>query len=137
RAGGVPDGVLSFLPGVGEVVGDHLVRHPAVSFITFTGSKAVGLAINEAAAHHRPGQRHVKRVVAEMGSKNALIIDSDADLDQAVPIILQSAFSFSGQKCSAASRLVVLDAVYDELLARLVGAARELRIGHPRDMAVQ
>src|SRR5439155_6959015 len=65
RAGGVPDGVLAFLPGVGGVVGDHLVRHPAVSFITFTGSKPVGLAINEAAAHHEPGQRHVKRVVAE------------------------------------------------------------------------
>jgi RHH-type proline utilization regulon transcriptional repressor/proline dehydrogenase/delta 1-pyrroline-5-carboxylate dehydrogenase len=135
RAGGVPDGVLAFLPGVGEVVGAHLVEHPDVSFITFTGSKAVGLSINEAAARHRPGQRSVKRVVAEMGSKNALIVDADADLDQAVPAIVSSAFGYSGQKCSAASRLIVVDDVYDETLARLVGAAGVVRIGHPAEMA--
>jgi RHH-type proline utilization regulon transcriptional repressor/proline dehydrogenase/delta 1-pyrroline-5-carboxylate dehydrogenase len=116
------------------VVGDHLVRHPAVSFITFTGSKAVGLAINEAAAHHQPGQRHVKRVVAEMGSKNALIVDSDADLDQAIPGLITSAFGFSGQKCSAASRLIVLTDIYDDALDRLMGAVAELRIGHPMMM---
>jgi RHH-type proline utilization regulon transcriptional repressor/proline dehydrogenase/delta 1-pyrroline-5-carboxylate dehydrogenase len=79
----------------------------------------------------------VKRVIAEMGGKNALIVDDDADLDQAVPAAITSAFGFAGQKCSAASRLVVLDAVYDELLPRLVGAAAQLRIGHPRDMGVQ
>ncbi|HUS62082.1 MAG TPA: aldehyde dehydrogenase family protein, partial [Acidimicrobiales bacterium] len=114
-----------------------LVEHPHASFITFTGSKAVGLAINEAAAKHRPGQRHVKRVVAEMGGKNPLIVDADADLDQAVPAIVASAFGFAGQKCSAASRLIVVDAVHDELVARLVGAAQELRIGHPREMNTQ
>jgi RHH-type proline utilization regulon transcriptional repressor/proline dehydrogenase/delta 1-pyrroline-5-carboxylate dehydrogenase len=134
EAGGVPPGVLAFLPGVGEDIGPVLVEHPDVSFITFTGSKAVGLAINEAAARVTPGQRHVKRVIAEMGSKNALIVDSDADLDQAVAIVLQSAFGFSGQKCSAASRLVLLDDIYDEALTRLAGAAAEIAIGHPESM---
>ena len=136
-AGGLPADVLAFLPGIGETVGAYLVEHPAVAFITFTGSKAVGLAINEAAAKHRPGQRHVKRVVAEMGSKNALIVDSDSDLDQAVPAVIQSAFGYSGQKCSAASRVILLDDVYDEALERLVGAAGGLRIGHPKLMSTE
>ena len=137
EAGGLPPGVLSFLPGVGEDVGAHLVAHKDVNFVVFTGSKAVGLSINETAAQHAAGQRHVKRVVAEMGGKNALIVDADADLDQAVPAVLGSAFGFAGQKCSAASRLVVVDAVADELLARLAGAAAVLRIGHPSHMATQ
>jgi len=137
EAGGLPDGVLSFLPGIGEDVGARLVAHPDVNFVVFTGSKAVGLAINSTAAQHQSGQRHVKRVVAEMGGKNALVVDADADLDQAVPIILSSAFGFAGQKCSAASRLVVVDAVADELVARLAGAAREMRVGHPRHMGTQ
>jgi RHH-type proline utilization regulon transcriptional repressor/proline dehydrogenase/delta 1-pyrroline-5-carboxylate dehydrogenase len=114
-----------------------LVEHPEVAFVVFTGSKAVGLAINEIAARQRPGQRHVKRVVAEMGGKNAIVVDDDADLDQAVPVILTSAFGFAGQKCSAASRLVVVGRVHDELVERLAGATAELRIGHPRSMAVQ
>ncbi len=137
EAGGLPPGVLSFLPGLGEDVGAHLVEHPGVAFITFTGSRAVGLAINETAAHPRPGQRSVKRVVAEMGGKNALLVDADADLDSAVPAIVTSAFGFAGQKCSAASRLVVVESVLDDLLRRLVGATNELRIGHPRQMNVQ
>jgi RHH-type proline utilization regulon transcriptional repressor/proline dehydrogenase/delta 1-pyrroline-5-carboxylate dehydrogenase len=137
EAGGLPPGVLAFLPGLGETVGARLVEHPDVALITFTGSKAVGLAINETAARHRTGQRQVKRVVAEMGGKNALIVDRDADLDQAVPAIVQSAFGFAGQKCSAASRLVVVGDVYDELAERLVGATRQVVIGHPRDMGVQ
>jgi RHH-type proline utilization regulon transcriptional repressor/proline dehydrogenase/delta 1-pyrroline-5-carboxylate dehydrogenase len=137
EAGGLPPGVLSFLPGLGEVVGARLVEHPDVDFITFTGSKAVGLAINESAAHHRQGERSVKRVVAEMGGKNALIVDADADLDTAVPAIVTSAFGFAGQKCSAASRLVVLESIFDDLVRRLVGASNELRIGHPRNMGVQ
>jgi RHH-type proline utilization regulon transcriptional repressor/proline dehydrogenase/delta 1-pyrroline-5-carboxylate dehydrogenase len=137
EAAGLPRGVLSFLPGRGEDVGAHLVEHPAVAGIAFTGSKEVGLSITAAAAITRPGQRQVKRVIAEMGGKNALIVDDDADLDQAVPAAITSAFGFAGQKCSAASRLIVLDAVYDELLPRLVGAAAQLRIGHPRDMGVQ
>jgi RHH-type proline utilization regulon transcriptional repressor/proline dehydrogenase/delta 1-pyrroline-5-carboxylate dehydrogenase len=137
EAAGLPPGVLSFLPGVGEAVGAHLVEHPDVAVIAFTGSKDVGLAISAAAAIHQPGQRQVKRVLAEMGGKNALIVDDDADLDQAVPAAVTSAFGFAGQKCSAASRLIVLDAIYDELLPRLVGATEQLRIGHPREMGVQ
>ena len=137
HAGGLPPGVLAFLPGIGEEVGAHLVEHPDVSFVTFTGSKAVGLGIVETAAVHRAGQRHVKRVVAEMGGKNAIVVDADADLDQAVPAIVYSAFGYAGQKCSACSRLIVVDAVADELLSRLVGATRQLRVGHPRHMGTQ
>jgi RHH-type proline utilization regulon transcriptional repressor/proline dehydrogenase/delta 1-pyrroline-5-carboxylate dehydrogenase len=133
-AAGLPDGVLAFLPGVGEAVGAYLVEHPEVSFVAFTGSRDVGLGIVASAAVHRPGQRHVKRVIAEMGGKNPIVVDADADLDQAVPIALSSAFGYAGQKCSAASRLVVVDAVHDQLVDRLVGAARQLRVGHPRHM---
>jgi RHH-type proline utilization regulon transcriptional repressor/proline dehydrogenase/delta 1-pyrroline-5-carboxylate dehydrogenase len=136
-ASGLPPGVLAFLPGVGEDIGAYLVEHPAVAFITFTGSKEVGLTINGRAAVTKPGQRHVKRVVAEMGGKNACIVDADADLDQAVPAIVYSAFGYAGQKCSAASRLVVVDAIYDEVVSRVVGATALLRIGHPRHMGVQ
>jgi RHH-type proline utilization regulon transcriptional repressor/proline dehydrogenase/delta 1-pyrroline-5-carboxylate dehydrogenase len=137
EAGGLPPGVLSFLPGVGEEVGARLVEHPDVHVIAFTGSRDVGLSIIAAAAQHRPGQRHVKRVIAEMGGKNALLVDEDADLDQAVPAAITSAFGYAGQKCSAASRLIAIGGVYDELLDRLVGAARQLRIGHPQDPGVQ
>ena len=136
-AGGLPPGCLAFLPGIGEEVGAHLVEHPDVAFITFTGSKAVGLAIIERAAIHRAGQRQVKRVVAEMGGKNPLVIDADADLDQAVPAAVYSAFGYAGQKCSACSRLIVVDGVYDEVVERLVGATRVMRVGHPRDMGTQ
>jgi RHH-type proline utilization regulon transcriptional repressor/proline dehydrogenase/delta 1-pyrroline-5-carboxylate dehydrogenase len=136
-AGGLPPGCLALLPGVGEEVGAHLVEHPDVAFVTFTGSKAVGLGIIERAAIHRPGQRQVKRVVAEMGGKNALVVDADADLDQAVPAAVYSAFGYAGQKCSACSRLIVVDAVHDEVVERLVGATRVLRIGHPRHMGTQ
>jgi RHH-type proline utilization regulon transcriptional repressor/proline dehydrogenase/delta 1-pyrroline-5-carboxylate dehydrogenase len=135
-AAGLPEGVLAFLPGVGEEVGAYLVEHPDVSFVAFTGSKPVGLGIVEAAARARPGQRHIKRVVAELGGKNPLVVDADADLDQAVPIAIASAFGYGGQKCSACSRLIVVDEVHDQLVERLVGAARRLRVGHPRDMAV-
>jgi RHH-type transcriptional regulator, proline utilization regulon repressor / proline dehydrogenase / delta 1-pyrroline-5-carboxylate dehydrogenase len=137
QAGGLPDGVLAFLPGIGEEVGAYLVEHPDVSLIAFTGSKVVGLGIVEAAGVHRAGQRQVKRVIAEMGGKNAIVVDADADLDQAVPAIVHSAFGYAGQKCSACSRLIVVDSVADELLRRLVGATRSLRVGHPRDMATQ
>jgi len=135
-AAGLPEGVLAFLPGLGEEVGAYLVTHAEVSFVAFTGSKPVGLGIIESAARVRPGQRHVKRVIAEMGGKNALVVDADADLDQAVPIAVGSAFGYAGQKCSACSRLIVLDEVYDQLVERLVGATKLLRVGHPRDMAV-
>jgi RHH-type proline utilization regulon transcriptional repressor/proline dehydrogenase/delta 1-pyrroline-5-carboxylate dehydrogenase len=137
EASGLPRGVLSFLPGRGEVVGAHLVAHAAVASVAFTGSKAVGLDIIAQAAVHRDGQRQLKRVIAEMGGKNALVVDSDADLDQAVPITVASAFSYSGQKCSAASRVIVVGDIYERFLERLVSAASDLRIGHPIDPAVQ
>jgi RHH-type proline utilization regulon transcriptional repressor/proline dehydrogenase/delta 1-pyrroline-5-carboxylate dehydrogenase len=136
-AAGLPPGVLAFLPGRGETVGAALVEHPGVAMIAFTGSKAVGLAINQAAARTSPDQRQVKRVIAEMGSKNPVIVDADADLDQAVPVIVGSAFGFSGQKCSALSRLIVVGDIFDELMARLVGAASVLRIGHPQTMSTE
>ncbi len=133
-AGGLPSGVLQFLPGVGEDVGEAMVVHPDVGFVAFTGSKPVGLAIMQAAAKVQPGQRQIKRVIAELGGKNPMIVDSDADLDQAVPAIIYSAFGFSGQKCSALSRLIVVDSVKPELNERLVGAMKSLKIGSPVDM---
>jgi RHH-type proline utilization regulon transcriptional repressor/proline dehydrogenase/delta 1-pyrroline-5-carboxylate dehydrogenase len=126
---GVPPGVLAYLPGVGEEIGPHLVDHPLTSFVVFTGSKPVGLQIIERAAVHRDGQRDVKRVVAEMGGKNAIVVDSDADLDVAVPAITHSAFSYAGQKCSAASRVIGVGAVFDELVERLVGASAVVPVG--------
>jgi RHH-type proline utilization regulon transcriptional repressor/proline dehydrogenase/delta 1-pyrroline-5-carboxylate dehydrogenase len=136
-AGGAPAGVVQFLPGLGEVVGARLVEHPEVAVIAFTGSRAVGLAINQQAAVTPPGQRHVKRVIAEMGGKNALIVDDDADPDQAVPGVVASAFGYAGQKCSAASRLIVVGSIYDHLVERVVGATRELLVGHPSRPEVQ
>jgi RHH-type proline utilization regulon transcriptional repressor/proline dehydrogenase/delta 1-pyrroline-5-carboxylate dehydrogenase len=136
-AAGLPPGCLAFLPGMGEDVGARLVEHPDVAFVTFTGSKAVGLGIVERAAVHRAGQRQVKRVVAEMGGKNPLIVDADADLDQAVPAAVYSAFGYAGQKCSACARLIVVDEVHDEVVERLVGATRVLRVGHPQHMGTQ
>ena len=126
---GVPPGALSFLPGRGEEVGQALVNHPGVNLIAFTGSRDVGLLINRQAAETRPGQDHVKRVIAEMGGKNAIIVDDDADLDEAVVGVVQSAFGYSGQKCSACSRVIVLEGIHDAFLARLVEAARAVKIG--------
>jgi RHH-type proline utilization regulon transcriptional repressor/proline dehydrogenase/delta 1-pyrroline-5-carboxylate dehydrogenase len=136
-AAGVPRGVFQLLPGLGEDVGARLVAHPDVALIAFTGSKPVGLEINRVAATPQPGQHQMKKVVCELGGKNALIIDADADPDQAVPAAAYSAFGYAGQKCSAASRVIVLDAVYDSMVARLVGCSRELLLGHPATPGVQ
>ena len=129
EAVGLPAGVLNYLPGVGEEIGPELVGSPDVDVITFTGSQAVGLAINQQAAVTDDRQESVKKVVAEMGGKNAIIVDDDADLDEAVLGVMQSAFGYSGQKCSACSRVVVLQSVYDEFLKRLVAAVKSLKIG--------
>jgi RHH-type proline utilization regulon transcriptional repressor/proline dehydrogenase/delta 1-pyrroline-5-carboxylate dehydrogenase len=118
-AAGVPAGVLAFLPGVGELVGNALVRHRDVVQIAFTGSREVGTAILRAAAELAPGQVTLKRVVCEMGGKNAIIVDDDADLDEAITGVIRSAFGYAGQKCSACSRLIVVGAVYDTLVERL------------------
>ena len=130
---GLPAGALHYLPGQGEIVGQALVDDPRVDLIAFTGSRNVGLEINRRAAMIRDGQGHVKRVIAEMGGKNAIIVDDDADLDEAVVGVVQSAFGYSGQKCSACSRVIVLDGVYDSFVARLAEAARAVPVGRPED----
>lgn len=128
KEAGIPNGVINFLPGLGEEVGDYLVKHPDITTIAFTGSKAVGLHIHREASTHRPGQQHVKRCIIEMGGKNAVIIDSDADLDEAVDGVLYSAFGFAGQKCSAASRVIVLDEVYEKFESRLLEATKSIHL---------
>jgi RHH-type proline utilization regulon transcriptional repressor/proline dehydrogenase/delta 1-pyrroline-5-carboxylate dehydrogenase len=133
REAGVPAGVVQYLPGPGGSVGQALVEHPAVDTIAFTGSKEVGLSLLQVANVVRPGQRNVKRIVAEMGGKNAIIIDEDADLDQAVAGAITSAFGYAGQKCSACSRLVVVGSAYEEVLARLAPAVESLVVGPPHD----
>jgi RHH-type proline utilization regulon transcriptional repressor/proline dehydrogenase/delta 1-pyrroline-5-carboxylate dehydrogenase len=132
RAAGVPDDACQLLQGGGDI-GAHLVRSPKIHLIAFTGSRDVGLEILREVYTHRPGQQHVKRVVCEMGGKNALIVDNDADLDEAVVHIIDSAFGYQGQKCSAASRLILLEEIHDRLLSRLVEAVRSLKIGPPED----
>ncbi|MGF1603993.1 MAG: L-glutamate gamma-semialdehyde dehydrogenase [Thermosynechococcaceae cyanobacterium] len=126
---GMPKGVFQYVPGSGSTVGAHLVKHPDVQMIVFTGSQEVGCEIYASAAILQPGQKHLKRVVAEMGGKNAIIVDESADLDQAVQGIVYSAFGYSGQKCSACSRVVVLAPVYDAFVARLVEATKSLNVG--------
>jgi RHH-type proline utilization regulon transcriptional repressor/proline dehydrogenase/delta 1-pyrroline-5-carboxylate dehydrogenase len=125
---GVPPDALALLPGLGDA-GAALVRHPGVHVIAFTGSSAVGLEIAGSAAETPEGQDHLKRVVAEMGGKNCVIVDSDADPDEAVPAIVASAFAYAGQKCSAASRVIAHEAIAEPMLERLVGAVEVLRVG--------
>ncbi|MBA1330050.1 1-pyrroline-5-carboxylate dehydrogenase, partial [Candidatus Endoriftia persephone str. Guaymas] len=132
---GFPAGVMNFLPGPGEVVGDYLVRHPAVHLIAFTGSQAVGQGILRLAAEPRPGQRHIKRVVAELGGKNAIIVDQSADPDEAIDGILKSAFGFQGQKCSACSRVILVGDQYAHFSRRLCEAAESLIMADPTDSA--
>ncbi len=128
---GVPPGVLNYLPGHGSVIGQHLVDHPDVVMIAFTGSREVGLRIWESAGKTKPGQRELKRVVCEMGGKNAIIVDSDADLDETIVDTVYSAFGYQGQKCSACSRLIVLEENYDRVVHRLIAATASLRVGNP------
>jgi RHH-type proline utilization regulon transcriptional repressor/proline dehydrogenase/delta 1-pyrroline-5-carboxylate dehydrogenase len=122
-----PPGVINYLPGIGEEIGPKLVEHPEVALIAFTGSLKVALAINELAAKVHRGP-FVKKVIAEMGGKNAIIVDADADLDEAVKGVVDSAFGFAGQKCSAGSRAIVLEGLYDQFLARLIEATRSLTV---------
>lgn len=129
---GVPAGALHYLPCSGADAGAHLVAHPKVDFIAFTGSREVGLGIWEEAGKTRPGQMNLKKVVCEMGGKNAMIIDNDADLDEAIPACLYSAFGFAGQKCSALSRLIVLEGVYDKFVERFLAACPAVPVGDPK-----
>ena len=133
---GVPPGVLNFLSGHGSVIGAHLVDHKDVDLIAFTGSREVGLKIWESAGITRPGQRELKRVICEMGGKNAMIVDSDADIGEAVGYSIYSAFGYQGQKCSALSRLILLEENYDRVMERLLSAAANLRVGNPAEPGI-
>jgi len=130
---GLPPGVANFLPGIGEEIGPTLIESPTVAMIAFTGSRPVGLHINYEAARTPDRQDHVKRVISEMGGKNAIIVDDDADLDEAVRGVAASAFGYQGQKCSACSRVIVLDSIYDQFLNRLVDATRSMPLGPADD----
>lgn len=132
---GLPRQAAAFLPGWGEEVGAHIVAHPLTSTIAFTGSKAVGLSILREAAAVVPGQEHVKRVIIEMGGKNAIIVDSDADLDEAVKGVVYSAFGFQGQKCSACSRVIVVEPAYEKFVERLREATKSVIVGPATDPA--
>ena len=133
---GLPDGVVNFLPGSGTVIGDYLVRHPGVRFINFTGSKDVGIRIAGLAAEVSPGQKWIKRASLEMGGKNAIIVDAEADLEDAAAGIVASAFGFQGQKCSACSRAIIDKTVYNEILSIIEYKVRQLNVGSARQFGV-
>ncbi|NJN30151.1 MAG: L-glutamate gamma-semialdehyde dehydrogenase [Synechococcales cyanobacterium RM1_1_8] len=130
---GIPKGVFQFVPGRGSTVGNHMVKHKDIHMIVFTGSQEVGCQIYADAAILQPGQKHLKRVVAEMGGKNAIIVDASADLDQAVSGVVYSAFGYSGQKCSACSRVIVMASIYETFVDRLVEATKSLNVGNAID----
>jgi len=132
---GLPKGVLNFIPGATPEIGDYLVEHPKTRFVSFTGSRAVGCRIYERAAKVQPGQKWLKRVIAEMGGKDTVVVDKDADLDLAASSIVYSAFGFAGQKCSAGSRAVVHQDVYDEVLEKAVALTKTLTVGNPEEVS--
>ncbi|PTX64983.1 delta-1-pyrroline-5-carboxylate dehydrogenase [Melghirimyces profundicolus] len=133
REAGLPDGVLQFIPGDPKEIGDYIVDHPKIRFINFTGSRATGIRIFERAAKVQKGQKWLKRVVAEMGGKDTIIVDKDADVELAAQSIVSSAFGFSGQKCSACSRAVIHQDLYDQVLQRSVELTKELKVGDPAE----
>jgi 1-pyrroline-5-carboxylate dehydrogenase len=130
---GVPPGVVNFIPGSGSEIGDLIVTHPKIRFISFTGSKEIGLRINELAAKPQPGQKWIKRVVAEMGGKDSIIVAADADVDAAVEGVAASAFGFQGQKCSACSRAIVDASIYDRFVEKLKHRVESINVGDPSD----
>jgi 1-pyrroline-5-carboxylate dehydrogenase len=132
---GVPAGVVNFMTGSGGEVGDVVVDHPRTRYVAFTGSKEIGLRINERAAKHQEGQVWIKRVVAEMGGKDAIIVDADTDLDEAATGVVQSAFGFQGQKCSACSRAIIHADVYEPMVEKIVERTERLKLGDPTDAA--
>lgn len=137
RAAGIPASVLHFLPGRGESLGAALAAHAGIHVVNFTGSRTVGLELIARTARPAPGQRHIKRVVAEMGGKNALFVDADADLDEALVASVSSAFGFAGQKCSALSRLIVHEACYEKFLDRLCEMVMALEVGPAHEPGCQ
>ncbi|HEY7097913.1 MAG TPA: L-glutamate gamma-semialdehyde dehydrogenase [Terriglobales bacterium] len=130
---GMPDGVVNFCPGAGGSFGDAIVAHPKTRYIAFTGSREVGLHINQVAANHAPGQVWIKRTVLEMGGKDAIIVDADADLDAAVEGVASAAFGFQGQKCSACSRAIVDEKIYDKFLEKLKPRVERITVGDPAE----
>lgn len=128
---GLPDGVINYLPGPGSVIGASMIENPQTRFISFTGSREVGIDIFQRAAKVQPGQIWLKRTVLEMGGKDAILVDETADLDAAAAGVVASAFGFQGQKCSACSRAIFVDGVYDQLAEKVVGLARKLRVDMP------
>lgn len=130
---GMPKGVVNYIPGSGSEVGDYLVDHPKTRFISFTGSREVGTRIYERASKVNEGQIWLKRVIAEMGGKDTIVVDKEADLELAAQSIVKSAFGFSGQKCSACSRAIIVQDVYDQVLERAVALTKELTVGNPAD----
>jgi 1-pyrroline-5-carboxylate dehydrogenase len=132
---GMPDGVVNFCPGAGATFGNAVVAHPKTRFIAFTGSREVGLDINKSAATQSPGQIWIKRAILEMGGKDAIIVDSEADLDSAVEGVAQAAFGFQGQKCSACSRAIVDERIYDKFLERLKARVEKINVGDPAENA--
>jgi 1-pyrroline-5-carboxylate dehydrogenase len=130
---GVPPGVVNFMTGSGGEVGDGVVDHPLTRYVAFTGSKEVGLRINERASKVHEGQIWIKRVVAEMGGKDAIIVDSDVNLDEAAAGVVQSAFGFQGQKCSACSRAIIVGDAYEPIVERIVAGAEKLKVGDPTE----
>ena len=133
---GLPAGVINFIPGSGAEIGDYIVNHPKTRFISFTGSKEVGMGIYEKAAKVQPGQIWLKRVIAEMGGKDAIIVDKVADLDLAADSIIKSAFGFSGQKCSACSRAIIHQDVYDIVIEKMKKIVETLKVGDPTDQKI-
>ena len=132
---GLPDGVVNFCPGSGATFGNAIVEHPKTRFVAFTGSKEVGLDIHARAAQPRRGQIWIKRTILEMGGKDSIIVDADADIDAAVEGVAQSAFGFSGQKCSACSRAIVDEKIYDVFLQRLKERVAKIKVGDPTQNA--
>ncbi len=133
KEAGLPPGVVQYLPGDGEEIGPTLVEHPDVALVAFTGSRGVGMLLNRQTAVLAPGQTHIKKLIAELGGKNAVILDEDADHDEAVAGVVASAFGYQGQKCSACSRVIVVGPLYDKFLERLIEATRSLKIGPAED----
>src|SRR5882762_4217584 len=130
---GMPEGVVNFCPGGGATFGDAIVSHPKTRYIAFTGSREVGLHINQSAAKQQPGQMWIKRTILEMGGKDAIIVDADADLDSAVEGVAQAAFGFQGQKCSACSRAIIDERIYDKFLEKLKNRVERITIGDPAE----
>ena len=133
EAAKLPSGVINFITGSGSLVGTYLIKHPKTRFISFTGSKEVGIQINEEAAHVPPTQKWLKRVILEMGGKDAIVVDNEADLESAASGIVRSAFGFQGQKCSACSRAIIHEKVYDKLLPKIIEKTKQLKTGDPQN----